>query len=147
MTTRGPKPRCGKKGRRDRTADCWRSGYYRPGHHGSRVVPCSTVCSTERTASITAAACADAPAAGYPRPGLRGSHSGTFGPPRHRYPLRPPPTVASPPIGGTDRGLLFRGYRARYCYRYILRSTIVYMKTMIDLNDEALEVAAKELGN
>src|ERR1022692_2613506 len=30
--------------------------------------------------------CADAPTAGHFRSGFRGSHAGTFGPPRHRYP-------------------------------------------------------------
>lgn len=33
-----------------------------------------------------------------------------------------------------------------YCFRYIWSCIIVYMKTMIDLDDEALELAAKELG-
>ena len=32
------------------------------------------------------------------------------------------------------------------CHLYILSYMIVYMKTVIDLNDEALELAAKELG-
>lgn len=33
-----------------------------------------------------------------------------------------------------------------YCRLYILGSMVVYMKTMIDLDDEALSLAAKELG-
>jgi Arc/MetJ family transcription regulator len=32
------------------------------------------------------------------------------------------------------------------CHWYVRRCMIVYMKTMIDLNDEALALAAKELG-
>ena len=32
------------------------------------------------------------------------------------------------------------------CYEYVRDSTLGYMKTMIDLNDEALDLAAKELG-
>jgi Arc/MetJ family transcription regulator len=34
----------------------------------------------------------------------------------------------------------------RCCSLYIPGCMIVYMKTMIDLNDEALELAARELG-
>ena len=34
----------------------------------------------------------------------------------------------------------------RYCRRCVHGSTVRYMKTMIDLNDEALALAAKELG-
>ncbi len=33
-----------------------------------------------------------------------------------------------------------------YCHPYIRSSILVHMKTMIDLNDEALDLAAKELG-
>jgi Arc/MetJ family transcription regulator len=33
-----------------------------------------------------------------------------------------------------------------YCQEYICSCMFVHMKTMIDLNDEALELAAKELG-
>jgi Arc/MetJ family transcription regulator len=33
-----------------------------------------------------------------------------------------------------------------YCSTYIRDCIIIYMKTMIDLDDEALELAAKELG-
>jgi Arc/MetJ family transcription regulator len=36
--------------------------------------------------------------------------------------------------------------QTRYCFLYIHDCMIVYMKTMIDLNDEALELAARELG-
>jgi len=32
------------------------------------------------------------------------------------------------------------------CHLYIRDSKIIHMKTMIDLNDEALDLAAKELG-
>ena len=38
------------------------------------------------------------------------------------------------------------GSRSAYCYGYISSSGIAYMKTMIDLDDEALALAAKELG-
>jgi Arc/MetJ family transcription regulator len=34
----------------------------------------------------------------------------------------------------------------QYCLPYVRDSTLGYMKTMIDLNDEALSLAAKELG-
>ncbi len=33
-----------------------------------------------------------------------------------------------------------------YCHAYSLGCIVIYMKTMIDLDDEALELAAKELG-
>jgi Arc/MetJ family transcription regulator len=33
-----------------------------------------------------------------------------------------------------------------YCFLYVRDCIIIYMKTMIDLNDEALELAARELG-
>jgi Arc/MetJ family transcription regulator len=33
-----------------------------------------------------------------------------------------------------------------YCSTYICDCIIIYMKTMIDLDDEALELAARELG-
>lgn len=33
-----------------------------------------------------------------------------------------------------------------YCCLYIRSSILIHMKTMIDLNDEALDQAAKELG-
>lgn len=33
-----------------------------------------------------------------------------------------------------------------YCHRYVSDSMLVYMKTMIDLDDEALALAARELG-
>lgn len=48
-------------------------------------------------------ACADVPEAGHLRPGLRGSHGGRFGPPRHRYPLRWASPAVLPPVAGTDR--------------------------------------------
>jgi Arc/MetJ family transcription regulator len=35
---------------------------------------------------------------------------------------------------------------ALYCSAYIYDCIFVYMKTMIDLDDEALELAARELG-
>jgi Arc/MetJ family transcription regulator len=38
------------------------------------------------------------------------------------------------------------GSRAVYCSWYCCSCIFVYMKTMIDLDDEALELAAKELG-
>ncbi len=38
------------------------------------------------------------------------------------------------------------GSQPEYCYGYVSSSSIVYMKTMIDLDDEALALAAKELG-
>jgi Arc/MetJ family transcription regulator len=38
------------------------------------------------------------------------------------------------------------GRQARYCSAYIRRCIVVYMKTMIDVDDEALELAARELG-
>jgi len=38
------------------------------------------------------------------------------------------------------------GRGTRYCRKYSSGSIVVYMKTVIDLDDEALELAAKELG-
>jgi Arc/MetJ family transcription regulator len=37
-------------------------------------------------------------------------------------------------------------WREPYCHIYIRDCIVIYMKTMIDLDDEALELAAKELG-
>jgi Arc/MetJ family transcription regulator len=34
----------------------------------------------------------------------------------------------------------------KYCLSYVSGSTVGYMKTMIDLNDELLDLAARELG-
>ena len=36
--------------------------------------------------------------------------------------------------------------RQQYCDAYVLSYIAVYMKTVIDLDDEALELAARELG-
>src|ERR1017187_8204259 len=47
--------------------------------------------------------CADALGSGRRQPQDRGSHAGTFGPPRHQYPVRWPSPGATPPSGGTDR--------------------------------------------
>jgi Arc/MetJ family transcription regulator len=38
------------------------------------------------------------------------------------------------------------GLPFRYCPRYVRSSILRYMKTVIDLNEEALALAAKELG-
>jgi Arc/MetJ family transcription regulator len=44
-----------------------------------------------------------------------------------------------------QQGRAWAGRRV-YCSTYIHGDIIIYMKTMIDLDDEALELAARELG-
>src|SRR5216684_1933989 len=44
--------------------------------------------------------CANVPEAGHLRTAHRGSYAGTFGPPRHRYPVRWPSPGATRPSGG-----------------------------------------------
>lgn len=39
-----------------------------------------------------------------------------------------------------------RRWQELYCHIYSFGCMVIYMKTMIDLDDEALELAAKELG-